>query len=634
MNTHPQKSLYGYLQTQFSICVFGLLTLILLTGELQAAEELIYEDTVSVNQSTWSGGSISWSHTISADILARASRVEAVIGARDVDYPECSVDCPECVPADCEHDRLYVNNSEITLLSGANNTLHANPVTIPLGLFVAGVNSYRVDNETVAHNWWLEITESTLKFYSQTDEEGGGSESVDPNITLKLKKSQDKSTLLPGDMQGYTIIVENSGDTTLTGITVTDQLDPLLEFDSSSSEIAHQLNNDQLSWSIGRLTPKESVKLRFKARVKAETMSSISISNKAEATARELPDEVESNTVTAISSFIPVEPEGLRVTKRLNRRESRIGRILSYRVQIENISNGTVFALTLEDILPRGFSLVAGTVLRDGRPYADPRGTRRLLWNLGMLVAGSNTEISYQAIIGSNVRRGQNTNQAIASGVDGSGSSVRGEDSAIVMIGGGHIEVPAEIEARVFMDLNDNGQQNADDTPLEDIEIILSNGNKKMTDKDGKVLFVDILSGFYALTINQRSLPEHTSPGGEETRLTHIIEGEKARVFLPVIQNIGPARLSGRVFFDKNRNTIFDQGETWPKQATVLFDSSLQTTVKDGRYDFTGLRSGEHQLHVRVGGTQISREVELAIGNNTIDIPLKTSGINLSVEGK
>lgn len=341
---------------------------------------------------------------------------------------------------------------------------------------------------------------------------------------------------------------------------------------------------------------------------------------------------MESNTVTAISSYIPVAPEDLSVDKRVNRREARIGRIISYRIRIENISNGTIFKLVLEDLLPRGFSLVSGTVLRDGAKFDDPRGLRRLQWSLGLLPAGQSTTISYQAVIGSNVRRGQNINTATASGVDGGGNSAQGEDQAIVMIGGGHIEVPAEIEAYVFLDKDDNELPGGEDDPMEDIVVIVSSGDKQVTDKDGKTLFTPLLSGHYAVAVDERSLPDYIVVSDRNTKLVRLTEGERARVYLPVKQDIGPANLSGLLFYDENRNSIYEEGEPLPETGVVTLDHRMKTRARDGAYAYSGLTSGTYTLEAEASGQHVKKEINLSIGNNTINIPLRTGIVRLEIK--
>ena len=616
---------------------YGLLFLaILIAAPCMAAEELIYEDTVSVGKSTWSGGDISWQHTIPTEILDKATRVEAVVGARDVDFPDCSIDCPECSDADCEHDRLYVNGSEITLLSGSNNAERANPVDIPLSLFRSGSNEYRVVNEVVGERWWVEITESTLRFYQdqgESDDDDGGAGEVTQSSELSIEKVQEKSTIIPGQIQGYTIIVNNTGETDLTGIVVRDRLDSLLEYQSSKSEMIHSVNGDLHTWKLGKLGPGKQVKIQIDGRVSQDMMANQAISNRAEVLANELPEVLVSNTVTALTSFTPVEPEDLRVTKRLNRREGRVGRILSYRVSIENRGGGAVFNLFLEDILPNGFSLVSGSVLKNGQKFADPRGSRRLGWEVGTLAAGARVEISYQVVIGSNVRRGQNINRAEASAVDGGGNKVYGTDEAIVMIGGGDIEIPAELETTVYLDNNDNGLRNSEDDVLENVMVILSNGEKRVSDKDGKSLFEDLQSGYYAVAIDPRSLPEYISVSGDATQLLRIMEGERARVSLSVKKDIGPARLTGVVYVDHDFNGRYDQGEEITKNIKILLDNTLVTRTKaGGRYTYSKLLSGSHLLEIRSAVNPFRKEIELKIGNNIINIPLANGGLTLSVE--
>ncbi len=580
------------------------------------------------------GNEITWQHTIPADILARATRVEATVGALDVDYPDCSANCPTCSPDQCEHDRLYVNDSEIGLLEGSNNAAQANPVTIPLSLLQAGANDYRVVNEVVESpvDWRLTIRNSTLKLYVKK-EKPVEEPVIEPVPGISIKKTQLRSSLLPGQEQRYTITVTNTGETTLTGIKVTDRLDASLRYKKSTSIMRHRQNKDNHVWTLASLAPGKSVTIRLTADLADEILANVSVSNRAKVTTNELPSQT-SNTVTTLSSFIPVEPDDLLVSKRVNRRESRVGKILVYQVTVENRGNGTIFQLVLNDDLPNGFSFVPGSTLKDGQQFQDPSGRRRLKWELGTLPAGKRIDIRYQVIIGSNVKRGRNRNKASASAIDGGGTRLRGADEAIVMIGGGDLEIPAEIKAQVFLDNNENGLQNSDDTPLGQVRVLLSTGEKRVTTDTGIARFKDLAAGFYALSIDPRSLPAHRSISGESTRLLRLMEGEQATVSLPVKKDIGPARLSGIIYLDRNKNGQYDHGEQTGKAIKVFLDGTMVTRSKQGRYLFGGIESGKHLLEVKTGATTIEHPLELAIGNNEFDIALPAGGLMVSIEEK
>lgn len=573
-----------------------------------------------------------WTHTLTADTLSRATRVEAIVGAEDVDYPDCSVSCPACTPAQCENDELWVNGKKIARLSGVNNAPVSNPVPISLADLQVGVNSFELRNIEVNGpvNWVVRVRSSVLSFYENIQETP--TPEPQPILLLDIKKYQYKNTLLPGEEQGYRIVVTNNGDTTLTNILITDTLDSLLTFKENKTRYRLQRQNDSLKWSIGTLGPGAKAEVRFNATVVDDVPSSRGISNVAQATASELSAPVDSNIVTAVTSYVPVDPDDLRVTKKVTRRQSRIGRILGYRVRVDNVSNGAIFNLKLEDYLPQGMSLVAGSVLLDGQPFNEPRGKRRLNWNLGTLLGGDSVEIRYQVIIGTNVKRGRNVNRATATGTDGGGFTVSGEDKETVVIGGGQIEVPGEIQVLVFLDENKDGLRNSSDKPLEGIDLILSNSMRKLTNKVGKAVFENLLSGYYGLAIHPKSLPEHTSILGDQTNLVRLMEGERLRLSLPVVQDIGPARLEGIVFYDENKNDTFDDGEILVDRATVIIDEQLRVRTNNGKFLFANLKSGGHKLLVTINKKRITRNLELEIGNNRIEIGVPKPKLTISVE--
>jgi uncharacterized repeat protein (TIGR01451 family)/fimbrial isopeptide formation D2 family protein len=351
-------------------------------------------------------------------------------------------------------------------------------------------------------------------------------------VNIAITKRQSQSTVMPNMVQIYTIAVKNNGQTEVTGVVVTDVLASTLSYVSDTATDAdHAVVNGRHTWTFNRpLRPGGAFTFNINARVDPFIRSGISISNRAEAIADQAPEPVVSNTVTATSGFTAVEPEGLAVTKRALKRDARIGGILTYRIEVKNISQaGPIFDIVLKDRMPNGFKIPAGKTVRDGALFSDPvRSGRTYTWQLGNLGPGETTVITYQAVVGTNAASGRNENIATATGKDGGGNRVSGTDSALVMLGAGDMEELGQITVTAYKDRNFNGTRDASDTPMKGVTFILiPPGLKQTTGEDGKTVFTNIKAGQYVVAPDLKSIPNYLSQGDGAEKV-RMIEGEHA----------------------------------------------------------------------------------------------------------
>ena len=136
---------------------------------------------------------------------------------------------------------------------------------------------------------------------------------------------------------------------------------------------------------------------------------------------------------------------GLFVQKTARRAVVEIGDMLDYTV---SVNNKTGYALDqsdvfLTDTLPAGFSYIAGTARREGKPLADPQGGSgpRLIFNLGRMSRDQIIAVTYRIRVGPGAMQGDGINRVIASyrldgrnngpggGVPGSGTGLYSESN-------------------------------------------------------------------------------------------------------------------------------------------------------------------------------------------------------------
>lgn len=476
--------------------------------------------------------------------------------------------------------------------------------------------------------------------------EGVGCGIVDPQqvtvllvvkpINIAITKSQSQPVVKPNLVQIYTIRVENKSQAPVTGVTVTDRLDSNLTYVSDTAvDAVHNVENGVNKWNFNKpLRPGSYFSFSINTRINSFIRARVSISNMAKVLADQVPDPVISNTVTAISGFEPVEPKGLEVTKRALKHDARIGGILTYRIEVKNISKaGPIFDIVLSDRMPNGFKIPTGKTVRDGSVFNDPvRSGRTYTWRLGNLGPGERTVITCQAVVGTNADAGRNENTATATGIDGGGNRVSGSDSALVMLGPGDLEEMGVISVMAYNDGNHNEILDAADKPLEGVEIILvPPGLKQITGEKGESIFIDLRSGQYIVAVNELKLTDDIHVSGEPSRLIRLMEGEYADTFFLLKKDLGYGKLVGRVFYDKNKNEIFDNEEVLVDAFIVHLGEKMQLRGGRGRFVFARLEPGKYNVSITAGGKELSKEVNIQEGLNEVDIPVPVSRLTITI---
>jgi len=462
-------------------------------------------------------------------------------------------------------------------------------------------------------------------------------------VEAKANKQVDKSTAKLSEVLTYRLTLEGDPGKDLTGVVLSDELPEHLRFVSASpvpgGDLVFSKENNTLYWK-GTVKKGDKVTVEFTAHVKKETFSGTIIENAAELTADQLKAKIVTNRVATTVASEPIIITQVRFTKRAEVPQAEVGRIIRFSLTISNISGGTLLSPVIEDNLPQGFQYVAGSTLLDNAAFTDPQGKRRLMWVLPHINAGQNMVIRYQVVIGSDAARGKNVNVAQLRAVDNTGKQITLEASDFVNVSASSFIFYSSIEGVVYIDRNNDDFYSMQDTPLSAIEVRMSTGERAITDNVGHYSFENLFPGEYAVSINKATLPEKYRPAVPGPKVVVLSDGLSDTVDFAIQFANEPqeadARLQGRVFFDKNQNKIFDEGEPLLESFEAQLDQTSTTKGNKGEFVFTNLKPGSHTVKIIYeNGTRTkTQEIKLKEGRNQVDFPLHFTGIKIIIKGE
>jgi len=454
---------------------------------------------------------------------------------------------------------------------------------------------------------------------------------------ISVKKSVDKGVAKPGDEISYTLRIENPSNVDVEGLTIQDSLPSPLEFLSQESSLKFTRSGNRLRWE-GVLRKGSSEVIRVRARIKETTLSGTVIRNQAKARAELLPQEVKSNTVITRITSNPISTSQILFRKKSEIPQADVGKIIRFRIVVWNRSSSPLLNPRIDDYLPQGFNYVKGTTLYNGKKFKDPRGKRNITWELPLIKPGETAVLRYQVIIGTDAKRGKNINRALLKVMDNSGKTLNLEAQAFVNVSSSGFIFYSGIEGFVYLDRNKDGILDPSDTPLKNIEVRLSSGEKIYTDFAGHFSFEGLYPGEYAVGVNTATLPENFKPISPSPVPVVLSDGlttyVEFRFALEREEEVGKSSLEGFVFFDKNSNGNFDKGEPPVENFRAVLDGRLITQGKMGRFKFSHLDPGHHLLEIEYGDKVKRLEVDLIKGPNKIEVPLKYSGITVIIRGE
>jgi len=320
---------------------------------------------------------------------------------------------------------------------------------------------------------------------------------LSPRIDLAIDKSADRESLKPGESLSYTLDIVNNGPSDATGVVITDMLPVTgVTFVSASQTPASQAGRE-LTFDIGNLARGATASVTINVLVGASFSGTLL--NEASVRGNET-ETTYLNNDDFVS--VPVTPViDLAIDKSANRELLRPGDSLSYTLDIVNNGPSDATGVVITDTLPgTGVTYVGAS-----QTPASQAG-RELTFNVGNLASGATASVTVNVRVDQDFA-GTLLNEANVQGNEEETTYLNNDDSVSIPV---QIE-PASLAGSVFVDRNDNGVFDVDESPIRNVLVTLQgtdfNNNAvtrtTTTADDGSYLFENLDPGLYRILESQ-----------------------------------------------------------------------------------------------------------------------------------
>ncbi|MFC4775228.1 hypothetical protein ACFO9Q_00335 [Paenibacillus sp. GCM10023252] len=200
-----------------------------------------------------------------------------------------------------------------------------------------------------------------------------------PVIQPKIEtlKTADRSSVQVGDTVTFTLKAENTGNVDLLDVTLDDSLPVSTSFIPGSvivNGVSQPSANPAAGIPVGILPAGSEVIASFQAIVTSIPPLGFLRNNFQANYVFQVQDRDIPRVTTSNSVLIPVSAPQVTVTKAANQTSAIIGTVLTYTLNVTNVSLGPVTNVIVTDPIPEGSTFVAGSVTVSGvqNPSANP----------------------------------------------------------------------------------------------------------------------------------------------------------------------------------------------------------------------------------------------------------------------
>jgi uncharacterized repeat protein (TIGR01451 family) len=317
-----------------------------------------------------------------------------------------------------------------------------------------------------------------------------------------------------GDVINYAFAITNTGNVTLTNVTVTDN------------------NADVTGTPIASLAPGSTNSSAFTAthRITGEDATEGEVRNQAIATgtspAGDVISDLSDNDSLGENEFTVIEvvPAAPEITKAASKSEIRRGEAVTYTITATGIAS---LRTAIRDILPPSFIYDEGSATANGQPIT-PRASGRVLTFTGYAPdIDGKVVIRLRMFAGATITSGRFVNKVEL--VNGDNGVIVARAEAAVEVKPEHVFDCGEVIGRVFHDINGNGYADEGEPGIPGAKVVTVNGLIITSDKHGRfhVACADLpradIGSNFILKLDVASLPQGfvlTTENPRDVRLT------------------------------------------------------------------------------------------------------------------
>ncbi|MDI6792605.1 MAG: hypothetical protein QME81_07035 [bacterium] len=224
---------------------------------------------------------------------------------------------------------------------------------------------------------------------------------------IEISKGVSPRGAYIADVVDYTVTIRNTRAGDAFSCVLEDAMTPGLAYEPGTTFI--QIGEDELTefgdsqgenpycWNLGAIKGFSTVTLTYKVLVTAEAPEGVDTN-----TVTIIGKDISDNTIynRATTDLLVIKPK-LTIKKSASRPSARLGDLVTYTIEVNNISAREIREVEVVDEVPPGF-----TVLRETMEPKPANEKNPFIWKLGDLAANSQKTITYQVVIGTNAVAG------------------------------------------------------------------------------------------------------------------------------------------------------------------------------------------------------------------------------------
>ncbi|GGC05690.1 hypothetical protein GCM10007205_13540 [Oxalicibacterium flavum] len=340
------------------------------------------------------------------------------------------------------------------------------------------------------------------------------------------------ATLILGNTDEYTLTITNSGEAATIGtLNLIEHLPPGLDLDpanplaSSDGVISNVVRTGDIAngvivtFDFAPTTPLAPANGTADVRVPVtvDVTTPIGVSTNYASVGgggdtRGDPPTPGSNCTDTRCANVPANVEGaglLSIVKTANKREAELGDMVSYTLEISNISRAMVVRPNIVDRLPQGFRLIDDTSRVRGATLLEMKGAPgpAITYSLDQIAPGAKVTITYRVRLGVGGMQGDGVNRASAECPLNPNTKCSNEARWRVKVSGGVFTDDACIVGMVYVDCNGNQIKDHEELGVPGVRLYAENGLFLISDSEGKYSYCGFSPKTHVLKVDSTTLP-------------------------------------------------------------------------------------------------------------------------------